>query len=116
MLNVPNHAPRLSPADISGHLARDEMILLDVRELAEVKASGKAKGAKVIPMALLPLKADPSSPDCVLDLAKPVAVYCAAGGRATMAAQLLARLGYGPVHMIGGLGDWAAAGGQIEPL
>jgi rhodanese-related sulfurtransferase len=30
-----------------------------------------------------------------------------------MAADALSRLGYGPVHNLGGLRDWAAAGGVV---
>jgi rhodanese-related sulfurtransferase len=30
-----------------------------------------------------------------------------------MAADVLARLGYGPVYNLGGLRDWAAAGGTV---
>ena len=40
-----------------------QLILLDVREKGELSASGTAKGAVHIPLGLLPLKADPRSPD-----------------------------------------------------
>lgn len=107
-------APHLSMAEIAAKVARKEMTLLDVRELAEVKATGKAKGAVVIPLSLLPLRADPSQPNCQLDRARPVAIYCASGGRSGMAAQMLSRLGFAEVHNIGGIGDWTASGGQVE--
>ena len=44
---------------------------------------------------------------------KPIAVYCAVGGRAGMAAQALAGMGF-EVHNIGGFGDWANAGGPVS--
>ena len=47
------------------------------------------------------------------DPAKPVAVFCAVGGRAGQAAQVLERLGYS-VHNIGGFGDWVSAGGAVQ--
>lgn len=101
-------------AEIAERVAREEMILVDVRELAEVRASGKAKGALHIPLSLMGLRADPSHPDCQLAWDKPVALYCASGGRSGMAAQTLSRLGYAEVHNIGGFGDWVAGGGQVE--
>lgn len=97
-------------------LARTGQItLLDVRESAEVQASGRAKGAVHIPLALVPLKADPSAPDRAvgLDIAKPVAVYCASGMRSGRAVAALQKLGY-EAHNIGGFSNWVAAGGAVS--
>lgn len=105
----------LTPAQARDLAASGKITLLDVRELAEVQASGLAKGAVHIPLAMVPLRADRQAPDHDprLDPAKPVAVYCAAGGRAGRAAGLLASLGY-TAHNIGGFADWCAAGGEVE--
>ena len=103
-------------ADIAAEVAKGTMLLIDVRELAEAKASGVAQGARVIPLSLLPLRADPRQPGCELPQGLPVAVYCASGGRSGMAADALARLGYGPVTNLGGLRDWAAGGGSVVPF
>ena len=112
---APAQAP-LSVPQIMAMLGRDEISLIDVREMGEVKASGKAQGAQVIPLSILGLKCDPSSTDCMIAHDKPVALYCASGGRSSMAAQTLSRMGYAQVYNIGGLGDWAAAGGQVERI
>lgn len=104
---------RPSVADVAEQVAQGRMLLIDVREVAEAKASGVAQGATLIPLALLPLKCDPRQPGCELPQGLPVAVYCAAGGRSAMAADALARLGYGPVINLGGLRDWAAGGGAV---
>lgn len=101
--------------EIAAKLALGQMQLIDVREIAEVKASGKAEGAIVIPLSLLPLKVDPSQQGGPLQPGLPVAVYCASGGRSGMAADLLERFGYGPVSNLGGLRDWAAGGGKVVP-
>lgn len=119
MLNFLRNTP--SPAsfsvpEIAAKVAREEYVLVDVREMAEVKATGKAKGAQVIPLSVLGLKCDPSLPDCMLAKDKPVALYCASGGRSGMAAQTLGRLGYTEVYNIGGFGDWVAGGGQVERI
>ena len=92
-----------------------EITLIDVREQAEIAASGKAKGALHIPLALVPLKADPKAPDLAkgLSLDRPVAVYCASGMRSGSAVKVLKRLGY-DAHNIGSIRDWAAAGGAVS--
>lgn len=104
---------RLTIAEVADQVAQGKMLLIDVREVAEAKASGVAQGARLIPLSLMPLKCDPHQPGCELPQGLPVAVYCAAGGRSAMAADALARLGYGPVLNLGGLRDWAAGGGAV---
>lgn len=101
-------------AELSAAVAAGEITLVDVREAGELHASGKAKGAIHIPLGILALKADPNAPDALLKPGKPVAIYCASGGRSGMAAQTLQRMGYDTVWNIGGLGDWQAGGGQVE--
>ena len=100
--------------DVITAAAKGHVTVIDVREGAEIAASGQAKGALHIPLALLAMKADArgGSYDARIDPNKPVAVYCAAGGRAGMAAQTLKSLGYDAMN-IGGFGDWANAGGPI---
>lgn len=109
-------APRPSLPEIIEKVGSGQMMLIDVRELAELRASGKARGALHVPLSLLAMRADPKSPDHVASLQpdSPVAVYCASGGRSGMAAQVLARLGYKDVVNIGGFGDWVAGGGAVE--
>ena len=106
-------AARPSVTEVADQVAMGKMLLIDVREVAEAKASGVAQGAKLIPLSLLGLKADPKHPDCELPHGLPIAVYCASGGRSGMAADALTRLGYSPVHNLGGLRDWAAGGGTV---
>lgn len=99
---------RLTAKAAIAQAATGEITVLDVREAAEILASGKATGALHIPLAMIPLHAEAQ-----IEKAKPVAVYCAVGGRAGMAAQALAQLGY-DAHNIGGLGDWVQAGGPVS--
>ena len=88
--------------------ATGAITVLDVREAAEVKETGKAQAALHIPLAMVVLQAEEK-----IDKSKPVAVYCAVGGRAGMAVQALIKLGY-DAHNIGGFGDWASAGGAVS--
>lgn len=99
---------KLTAKDAVAYAASDKITVLDVREASEIAASGKAKGALHIALAMLPLQAEAK-----IAKDKPVAVYCAVGGRAGMATQALVKLGY-DAHNIGGFGDWAAAGGPVS--
>ncbi len=99
---------KLTVKDAIAKAAAGDIIVIDVREAAEIAASGKAKGALHIPLSMVPLQAEAK-----IAKGKPVAVYCAVGGRAGMATQALVRLGY-DAHNIGGFGDWAAAGGPVS--
>jgi len=88
--------------------AAGEITVLDVREASELQQTGTAAGSLHIPLALVALQAAEK-----LDKSKPVAVYCAVGGRAGMAAQALRDLGY-DAQSIGGFSDWASAGGAVS--
>lgn len=105
----------ISPADAVARAAKGEVTLIDVRELAELRSTGKAKGALHIPLSLIPLKAAPGQADPSLGLSveKPIVVYCASGGRSGMAGQNLLKMGYKQVYNLGGLGDWRAGGGAV---
>lgn len=108
-------APALPVSDAVARVQAGEMVLIDVRDHAELAQSGKAKGALHIPLMRLPMMADPRHPDFDKRLAgdKPIALYCASGARSGMAVNILQKLGYGEVHNLGGLQHWAAAGGPI---
>lgn len=106
----------LSAVDaVSG--ARDGSVkVIDVREVAEVMRSGKAKGAKNIPLTRLRDMIDPRHPDFIGDL-KPddkIALYCASGARSMNARMAMKSMGYNDVHNIGGFQTWLNAGGAIE--
>lgn len=113
MFRSPAPQNRPSVQDVAARVALGQMQLVDVREIAEVKASGKAEGAIVIPLSLLPLQADPTQTASLLQPGLPIAVYCASGGRSGMAVDVLARLGYTQISNLGGLRDWAAGGGRV---
>lgn len=110
---------RISGADAVAKAAKGDLVVIDVRDAGEIRATGKAKGALHIPMATLAMKADPKSPDfdktlkAAQDAGKAVALYCASGARSQMGGQLMAKLGYAEVYNIGGLADWHKAGGAI---
>lgn len=108
--------PAMPPvSEISDRVGRGEMVLLDVREPAELRSTGTAVGAINIPLAMLAMRADPRSPDHDARLRPevPVVLFCASGGRSGMGAQLMQKLGYAEVHNLGGFGDWVRSGGPV---
>jgi rhodanese-related sulfurtransferase len=108
--------PRISPDDAKGLLGRADVLFLDVREPPEVAASGKVRGAVVVPRGLVEFRADPASPmhDAAFDRAKTVVTYCASGGRAALVGKTLKDMGYANVRNLGGFKGWLDAGGETE--
>jgi rhodanese-related sulfurtransferase len=82
------------------------VILLDVRENDEWQR-GHAPGAQHIPMGQVPSRINEIDPDAKLF------VVCHLGGRSQRVAQYLARNGYTPVNVSGGMQAWAAAGRPV---
>lgn len=118
MLAAANAAvPRIPPAEAVELAKQPHVVLLDVRDAAEVKASGKAKGALAVSRGLLEFRADPASPlhEAALDMAKTIIVYCASGGRSALAGKTLRDMGYRDVRNLGGFRDWVEAGGEVDP-
>jgi rhodanese-related sulfurtransferase len=105
---------------ISGKEAQEMVangaLLVDVRDSAEIAASGKAAGSLHVPRGSLEMKADLTAPtaDKNFALDRPVIVHCGAGGRAAMAGKLLKDMGYEKVFNLGGLKDWTEAGGKVD--
>ena len=109
--------PRIGAAEAMAMAADPRVVLLDVRDVAEVKAAGKAKGALNVSRGLVEFRADPESPlhDAVFDRAKTIIVYCASGGRSALAGKTLNDMGYADVRNLGGFKDWVEGGGEVEP-
>lgn len=82
------------------------VVLLDVREDDEWQR-GHAAGAQHIPMGDVPARIAEIDPDAELF------VVCHAGGRSLRVANYLARNGYTPVNVNGGMLAWAAAGRPV---
>lgn len=102
-------------SDAIEQVAAGALTLIDVRDGNELAQTGKAEGAIHLPLMSFQMKTDPRSPEVMpeLDIDKPVAIYCATGARSNMAAKAMLQMGYKTVHNLGGLGQWANAGGKI---
>ena len=109
--------PRLSPDQARAKMAAGNVVIVDVRDVPEVAATGKIAGAIHIPRGVLEFRADDTTPhhDKNLTKDKTVLVYCAAGPRAALSGKVLKDMGYAEVYNIGGFKDWAESGGKIDP-
>jgi rhodanese-related sulfurtransferase len=90
--------------------ATPNLQLVDIRTQQEI-AKGKIPNAQTLDYY------DPNFKSIIakLDKTKPIAVYCAAGGRSGGAAQVLNELGFTQVFdLSGGFKSWAAQGKKIE--
>jgi rhodanese-related sulfurtransferase len=108
--------PKITATEAREKVAKGNTLLLDIRDGTEVQASGKAAGAVHVSRGLLEFRADPDSPthDKNFSRDKVVLIYCASGGRASLAGKLLKDMGYGEVYNIGGFKDWCECGGAVE--
>ncbi len=106
--------PAISAQDAMAKIA-EGALLLDVRDGAELQATGRAEGGHHVPRGMLEFRADPNSPaaDPELRLDRVIILHCASGGRAALAGKLLKDMGYAEVYNLGGLKDWAEGGGAV---
>jgi len=107
---------RLTPAETRDMVDKGALVV-DVRDAAEVAASGKIKGAVAVSRGLLEFRADPEMPshNPAFQKDRPVVLYCGGGGRAALAGKTLQEMGYQSVYNGGGFKELAEAGLGTEP-
>ncbi len=117
MMEAANAAvPKITPAQAKELIGKGNTLVVDVRDVPEVQASGKVAGAVHVPRGMLEFRADPDLPshDKNFSKDKTVILYCGSGGRAALAGKMLKELGYDQVFNLGGFKDWANSGGAVE--
>ena len=106
----------LTPDEVEQEIANGAVVV-DIRDVAELEASGKIPGSVHVPRGMLEFRADPTSAyhHEALDPSKRVILHCAAGGRSALSAVALKQLGYDNIaHLEGGFGAWQQAGKPLE--
>ena len=119
MLAAANASVSKIDRDEAMALIKDKKALVvDVRDLPELQASGKVAGAVHVSRGMLEFRADPDSPyhNPEFNRDRPVIVYCASGGRSALAGKVLQDLGYRNVRNLGAFKDWAEKGGPVEKI
>ena len=92
-------------------------LLVDVRDVREVKREGKIPGSFHVPRGMLEFWVDPESPyhHEALGSADRLVLYCNLGWRSALATKTLQEMGLTNVaHIDGGLAAWKEEGGPIE--
>src|SRR5262245_10569566 len=109
--------PRLDPAEVRNRMSGGDVLIVDVRDAAELATGGKLKGAVHVSRGMLEFRADPDSPyhDAAFQKDKTVLVYCASGGRSALSGKTLKDFGYRSVFNAGGFKELADAGLETEP-
>ena len=95
----------------------DDVVFVDIRDASERAKNGAIPGAVHAPRGHLEFFADP-----VMEVHKPIfssgeslILYCASGGRSTLATKTLVDMGISNVaHIAGGFAAWKEAGGAVE--
>ncbi len=110
----------LSIADLKRELhERDDVLLVDIREIQETVDLGTIPGAVHAPRGMLEFWADPASPyhRDYFDENKRIVVFCAGGGRSAFAAKALIDMGFHDVaHLEAGFNGWKKAGEPVQDV
>jgi rhodanese-related sulfurtransferase len=96
---------------------RDDVVLVDIRDIRELSRDGKVSGAFHAPRGMLEFWIDPASPyfKPLFGEDKKFVFFCAGGLRSALAAKTAQDMGLKPVaHILGGFKAWKAAGGPVE--
>ncbi|MGI9318159.1 MAG: rhodanese-like domain-containing protein [bacterium] len=93
------------------------VVLVDIRETVERQKSGTVPGAIHAPRGFLEFIVDPQGPmhnDAFVQ-EKRFILFCATGGRSTLATRTLVEMGFeNSAHIAGGFAAWREAGGKVE--
>ena len=107
----------ISVEDALKILGKEDHVFVDLRDIREIKRSGKIPGAFSCPRGMLEFWIDPESPyhKEVFNQDKTYVFYCAAGWRSALSAQIAQDMGLRPVcHIDGGFSEWSASKNPIE--
>ena len=96
-----------------------EVVIVDIRDIRELKRDGRIPGSLHAPRGMLEFWIDPDSPyhKDIFASGKRFVFHCASGWRSALATQTAQRMGLTPVaHIGGGFNGWKDAGGPVESI
>ena len=110
----------IEPKEVKSLMEKNEITLIDVRDIRELWKEGTIKDAIHIPRGMLEFWADPASPyyrDFFDGEDQRIIVFCAGGGRSVYAALALQNMGYRNVaHIADGFRGWKESDHPIEDV
>ena len=100
--------PRLSFEEANNIISRVDTLIIDVREPAEIEATGLIKNAVNIPKSIIDTNFDHSLIKNHLDDNEDITilVYCAVGIRSAFVGHFFLKQGYKTVFNLGGYAEW----------
>ncbi len=107
----------VSPAEAAKLAEKDDVLLVDIRDVRELQREGKIPGALHAPRGMLEFWVDPESPyhKEIFASGKTFVFFCAGGLRSALATKAVQDMGLSPVkHITGGFGAWREAGLPTE--
>ncbi len=106
----------INPDEVTTIMGRDDVLIVDVRDDAEVASTGKVRGALHVSRGMLEFRADETTPyhNEAFSKDKTIVLYCASGGRSALCGKALLDLGYQDVKNLGGFPAWVESGGDVE--
>ena len=108
----------LSVKAVRQSLDRQDILLVDIRDVRELDREGRNPGAYHAPRGMLEFWIDPHSPyhKSVLATDQKLVLFCASSWRSALAAKALQDMGVRNVaEMDGGFSAWKDSGGAVEP-
>ncbi len=106
----------LETSDVKGMVGDPDVVIVDLRDIRELKHSGFIPGAFHCPRGMLEFWVDPQSPyfKSVFGLDKTFVLYCASGWRSALSAATLQDMGFEASHLREGFTGWVRGGGPVE--
>ena len=109
----------ISPDQLNRILGSKDHVIVDLRDVRELRREGKIPGAFSCPRGMLEFWIDPDSPyhKDIFDQDKTYVFYCASAWRSALSARLAMEMGLTPVvHLSGGFSAWKKAGHPVEEM
>ena len=107
----------ISAEDALSLVGDDSVVIVDIRDVRELKREGKIPGSFHCPRGMLEFWIDPASPyhKDIFAQDKKYVFHCASGWRSALATEVAQRMGLKPVaHIESGFSGWKKAGGPVE--
>ena len=107
---------KISPAEGIERHNSGNLVVVDVRDSSAFPETGTVLGALRIPRGIIEFAADDTHPmhNSALQKGSAIGIICAVGGQAALTAKTMKDMGFENVVNLGGISDWAEAGGPME--
>ena len=108
--------PKISTEEgIEKHKAGNS-VFVDVRDSADIAASGTIAGAELVQRGMIEFRADDTHPlhNTALKKDADIILVCGVGGQAALSGKTLIDMGFQNVSNVGGISSWKDAGGPVD--